>query len=351
MSHADSSIIASRGTKRSLSIAALFLLSGCAINALRTEYAKDVASTGSVVAVASSEFLHRVDTTRRLANVEMVVADPTCGRTPAIVRGPILIQQLKPGWLCVPSGAAVGAGDRSFSLTPIAPELQPTLELVGALSSYAEALAEVVDAKPSDPTKPLLDALTTARSAEGLLLALKVRETGATPAADDPRLKAVQGLVTFLGELSDEAHKVSELRKIIAANPLGALPTINALRDHLLTWENSRKADEAIRVVVTGALLRRSVDASPPVAPDARRKAITTFYELQDASRVAAKIHPALMVALDELEKADADLRRILVENPKLTAKERAKIAELNRQRVVRALNLITALITSFRGA
>jgi hypothetical protein len=331
-------------------IAGLFLPS-CGINALRTEYAANVGSEGTAVAGASSAFLHDVETSRRLANIEMVVADPACGSNPAIVRGNIRMTQAGPGWLCVPPDEPREPLDRQFSLTPVSTQIQPTVLLVSSLSAYTTGIADIVDSKPSDPMKPLLDALETAHSAQGLLLAVTGGQNGPVPAADDKRVKAVGEFVSFLAQLSDEADKVSRIRQFLADNPDGAQPLIDALQDHLATWENSRKADDGLRLVVNGTILRRTIDAHPPVLPEARREALTSFYKVQDAVAAAAEIYPALLKSLADLADADRDLRRVIVEHPNLTKAERAKVAELNRQRAIKAMDTLAALVTSFKGA
>jgi hypothetical protein len=325
-------------------------LSSCGINALRTAYAGGVSSEGTAVAAASNEFLLSVEASRRLANIELVVADPACGTSPAIVRGTIKMHQEGPGWLCVPPDEPRQALDRQFGLTPVSSQIQPTVLLLSSLSAYTKSLANVVDSKPSDPMEPLLDALETAHSAQGLLLAATGGHDGPIPSADDKRVKAVGDFVGFLAQLSDEAHQVRRLRELLAKSPDGAQPMIDVLQDHLATWENSRKADDGLLIVVNGTVLRRTLDARPPVAPQARREALMNFYQIQDAVGAAADIYPTLSKSLRELAEADKDLRRVIVEHPKLTKAERAKVAELNRQRAIKAMDSVAALITSFKG-
>jgi hypothetical protein len=78
---------------------------------------------------------------------------------------------------------------------------------------------------------------------------------------------------------------------------------------------------------------------------------VTNFYQIDDAVTATAEIYPALSKSLRDLADADKDLRRVLVEHPNLTKAERAKVAELNRQRAIKAMDTVAALITSFRGA
>lgn len=337
--------------RRALVNAAAIALAGCATNALRVEYARTVGSEGKAAAQASREFLAQVDIVRREANVELVAADPACHTQPAIVRQvPRISAREQRGWLCIPPGWR-GDSSYKFSVLPLGPRLNPTLDLVAALSSYADALTLIVDAKPSEPLKPLLDALETARSVQALLQAAGGNTAGPVPAADDPRLKAVTGFVTLLTELSDEAGKVRSLRAVIAAHPDGAGSLIAALRADLRGWNRSRASDQLLRQTVLEAIVQRTVDRRPPASVEERRAALNSQYALADRHEASIELYGALVRVLDELQASDAALRRVLVDNPQLDAKERRRVAEINRQRLVRALDAVTALITSFRGA
>ena len=327
------------------------IVAGCGLNALRTEYAGNVGSEGTAVAAASTQFLRDVEASRRLANIEMIVADPACGSSPAMIRRAIVMNKAGPGWLCLMPNEPRQYGVGRLSLAPISSQIQPTILLVSSLSAYTKAVAAAVDSKPSDPMKPLLDALETARSAQGLILSTTGGQGGPVPPAEDKGIKAIGDFVSFLSQLSNEPDQVRRLRQLIAKNPDGALPLVDALQGHLATWENSRKADDGLRLAVNGAMLRRAIDATPPLPPEERRKALTDFYQIDDAVTATADIYPALSKSLGTLADADNDLRRVLVEHPNLTKAERAKVAELNRWRAINAIDIVTALITSFKGA
>ena len=47
---------------------------------------------------------------------------------------------------------------------------------------------------------------------------------------------------------------------------------------------------------------------------------------------------------------ADADLRRVLREHPRLSAKEREEVARVTRERVGRAFDALTGVILAFKG-
>src|SRR5437764_14855913 len=97
------------------------VVAGCGINALRTEYAGNVGSEGTAVAAASDQFLQNVQASRRLANIEMVVADPACGSSPEMVRQDIAMNKAGSGWLCLLPNESRQSGVGQLSLAPISP--------------------------------------------------------------------------------------------------------------------------------------------------------------------------------------------------------------------------------------
>lgn len=343
----------SRRLKIMATISALALVSGCGVNTLRVEYAGNVVTQGKAAAAASRDYLDKVDTGRDAASADLFAADPACGSTSKAVVRKLPRPRLTPlvrGWLCVPADETPGQDDSPLSMRPLGYELEPTVALIDALASYTDSLAEIVEAKPSDPAQGFTDALATARAAQGTLTAI-VATVPKIPGADDPRVKAVTDFITFLGELQDESKKVGELRTLILANPDGAEDIIKALRGQLETWEGERKTDLLLRNGLMSTEVARLVRAVPPAPDKERREAIAALYAGNRNYRASARIEPALDALLAALLESDRDLRRVLRDRPNLTDKERAKVAEINRKRIIRALEGVTALITSFKGA
>lgn len=325
---------------------------GCGTNALRVEYAGEVGTKGRAAAAASREYLKQVETARQEANLDLVEADPACGRWRPALRIPPLVGPDRPasGWLCV-SAAGAPEGAVAITLRPIASELLPTLQLADALTAYADALIEAAQGERVSPAQGFIDALATVRSVQNFVVAATGSEPGPIPGANDPRIRALTGFVNFLGELAVEAGRVDGLRQIMLRHPDGAQPLIAALREHLDTWELSRKSDRAIENVIETALLSATFAADPPVAGAQRRAALQNYYR-REAERLAAnQLHPRLDALLLTLKQADEDLRRVLQPDPNLTPAEQARVAELNRKRIVRALDGLTDIITAFRRA
>ncbi len=334
--------------------ALLICLGGCATNDLRIEYAGDVAAKGKVAAAASRDFLVKADETRVASNVDLIAIDPACVPNNAYVRLQPKLQAFKNpdnpprGWLCAPAQAAGITYPRPFSLAPLGSELEPTFVLIDALGAYSAALTEIVDDQGPDPVKDLTDALGLARSADGLLHALTGGETR-VPAADDPRVKAVTGFIQFIVDLQTAQDKVKRLNQLTHSSD-GSADIIKALRDHLAAWELSRRADEGLRFVLAGVLIRQAQAAEPSLPAAKRREFARSYYDRAAAGITSAKLKPALDAALEEVAATDADLRRVLMEHPKLSDAERRELAQITRERLARAFDTLTQLVLAFKG-
>lgn len=331
------------------------LMSGCATNALRLEYAGNVASQGKISAAASKEYLGTVDASRVAANLDLIALDPDCSPNTAFLKISPSLSAIKDpkspprGWLCARTHVAGQTFETPISLAPIANELEPTFVMITALASYSEAISEILDQEAIDPGAEFEEALALGRAAEGLIVAVS---DGAPniPAADDPRVAAISGFLSFVGELAAEADKVKQLR-LFAASEKGNGAIIAKLRSDLADWELSRKADENTRYLQTQLLLKLNLEVEPPLPSAQRRDVAKAYYDRAAAVNSSARLFSALDATLQELADADADLRRVLAEKPNLTLAEKRKIAQLNRARVIRALQALTDLVTSFRGA
>jgi hypothetical protein len=339
------------GFQRFAPILLLAALGGCAINALRVEYAGNVGAAGQAAAEGARGFLSLAEQTRNEANIEIIVADPACGQPGAIFRSDLVIDSATPrtGDFC----RKMTPQDNPklvtrFSSTDPTEELAPALELIDVMIDYTDTLADIAAQEPVDAAQRIDQTLETASALEDAFSALLGRQSGVTPAPDDARVIAVKGFLQLALALRKEADQVEQLRAVLADNPNGARPMISALRRTLSAWELSRKSDSVIRLGVTKTLAKRVLDAVPPSKPAERRDALRMDYGARAKARTEDRFHPAVVRMLSELEAADADFRRVIVKDPTLTKAERRKLAEITRQRVVAALQTFTALVKAF---
>ncbi|MEZ0496369.1 hypothetical protein [Sphingomonas sp. IW22] len=328
-------------------------LPGCASNAIRLDYAGDVAGRAEVAAAASRRYLAEVDETRVAVNVDLIGMDTACVPNRAWIRrqadvGAIKASDFPPrGWLCAPGPLDGVTYPEPLSLAPLGPDLEPTFLLIDALGAYGAGIATILEEEGPDPAADLVHALALARSAEGLLRAMA---GGAgqpvVPAADDVRLVAIDAFIAFVTELRTEQRKVDALRRTAGAGPL-----IAALRDHLSNWELGRQADENLRFELATALLGGAQRADAPQLSKAMRREFgAAYYEGAAGRTSSARFKAALDGTLGELAAAEADLRRVLAEDPDLTDAERREAARITRQRLTRAFDTLSRLLLAFGG-
>lgn len=326
-------------------------LGGCAINALRVEYAGNVGAAGQVAAAGARQFLSLAEQTRSEANIEIIVADPACAQSGAIFKPDLTVASAMPrtGDFCrqmTPQDDAKNVA-RFVTIDPTE-DLAPALDLIEVLIGYTDTLADIADEQPVDASKRIDQTLETASAIEEAFLALLGRQGGKTPTPDDPRIVAVKDFLGLVLTLKTEKDQVEQLRAVLAKNPNGAKPMIKELQRSLLAWEISRKNDSLLRTGVAKILTKRVVDAVPPAKPTERREALRMEYSARAKAKTEDKFYPGVKRMLAELESADADFRRVIVKDPALTKAERRKLAELTRQRVVAALQTFTGLLRAF---
>ena len=343
-------------TKRYATLAPLLgalLLSSCAINALRTEYASRVATASEAAALGAERFLSHVEEARQDTNIALAAADPACAKPAPLLRLKPDIGPRAPGsgFLCVDVKQAKPPAGSAISLLPISDDIEPTLKLAQSLAAYGDALATIVEKDPVPPSAPLLEALGLARAAQDALKSLVPRTPTAVPTTDDPRVAAAASLIDFLGELAREADQVKALRTYLATHPDVPKSVLAPLKRQLGSWERARSGDAGILQIVTTAQTQQVLLSEPPRSDNERRAALEQFYRQDRDRRNELKLAPALFELLGAVEDADADLRRVIVENPKLSKAESRRVAALNRARITTALKRIADLANAIRGA
>jgi hypothetical protein len=329
---------------------ALLMTAGCATNALRVEYGQTVVDKGKAATAASRTFINQVDQGREELEIELIAADPLCGRTPnqAFVRAQPRSGARAPasGWLCAWSATY---GPYSIARGRPDDQINRSIELIDAITAYTAALSEVLDEEVADPAVAFSNALATGLAVQNAVTAVTGGE-GPLPGANDPRVVAVRGFISFVSDLAEEAHRVRGLRAVVSRHPQGAEPLIESLRGDLEDWEDRRKTQAIMMQEINDRLVAAALRGTPMTVAQ-RREVLRANYDRAAKNRAGALLRPALIQLLDAFQKADRDFRRIIVEDPELNDRENRRIAELNRQRIVEGLERVTALITAFRGA
>jgi hypothetical protein len=246
------------------------------------------------------------------------------------------------GWLCttLPAGAPASHG---VMLGPVNADLAPTIKLVEAISAYASGISDVLEAPHSDPTADFDHAVETANAAQDLIGALG----GTVGLLTKERTDAVRGFIGFVSELSQEADTVARLRRLAQPDG-GAGQLIATLQQHLTSWENSRQSQESAGLRLSEIMLTASTNPRAPLSADQRRQFAQNYYDRLHAQQASGQVKAALDHALGALATAETDYRQLLRDHPDLSPKQRARRAEIIRQRLTRALQTATALLTAF---
>ena len=338
-----------------LSLPMFAMTMACATNALRIEYASDVAKQGNAVAAVSGEYLAAVERARYAVNADIIAADPACRQSRAVLRNPPASSSVTDprnpprGWFCEQL-ASDDTRLHGVMLGPIDEEMRPTLELVRSLAAYSAAITKILDAPQANPVQDLENALAAARSAENLLRTLRNSNAPTlVPAADDARLQAVTGFIGFLSELRNEQITVGRLRDLRARGG-GGIALVTAIDNHLARWEQSRVDTERLGFALSNTLLNAAAREGSPLNAAQRRAYAEDYYSRARSRTASRQLFVALDIAVDGLREAEADYQNLLDEHPRLNREMRARRAEIIRQRLIRAFDLAVSLITSFRG-
>lgn len=332
------------------------VISGCATNALRVEYAANVGAEGKAAGEAARAFGNKAAAAQRIANIELAVADPACGTlAPRIRKTPNLDPQPpSEGWLCLPEGQNAAASEFSqLALDDPRRTLTPLFAAVTSLVAYTDILAEIAGEESPDVAASIADALGTATAFEGAILGLlgAPPDKAVVPDSDDKRVAAVAGFAQMLVDLSQEQSQIDALRNVIKERPEGATALIKVLRGKLRFLETGRSGNAGIVSALNAAQVQKALRTRPPLSASERRAALENYYGREAAYDSESILYPAVVELIDTLEQSDSDFRRVIVKDPKLTDKERRLLAEITRKRVGRALQSFTALINSLRGA
>lgn len=327
------------------------LLSGCATNALRVEYAANVAEKAKSSVASYQAYLVGVETRRVAFNIDVIGYDPDCVPNVFHMRKKANLKLFAEkyaknehrGWLC---GKQAGSEFVDLAAHPFVTELQSTLRLLEALGVYANGVAKIVKGDGESPLKDFENAHALAVSAGNLLDTL-IGLGGAPIDKDDPRVEAIKGFAGFLLELKQEQDQVKQLRKYLDMNA-STVTLVSTLKNHLAVAGLADEARSTLRLALASDVLGALQASTETVKEERRREAAILYYKLAaDTAAISAMIS-GVQTVLDDLQAADDDLRRIIKENPQLTLEERRKRAEIFMRRVTAGFDHLTGIVSSF---
>ncbi len=334
-----------RGTAQGLGIAlAALALTSCASNSQRLARGHSVASAGSEAVKASKAFLTTVRAARDEANLTIVASQPSCAWADSIVVADQSAGPLRP--FCVAAGETRRPGDFDYPLRPISEAaLRPTLTSIGALAAYLGAVNAIVDRKGGDAGAELADAYAKARDAQSDLAVATATKLDIIPALTTKQTAAIADLVRLVDELASEHHKVDDLRRLVAGQHARVAALIDDLSAQVALWGRvSLKGSTEIVDNFVALDGYRLGEAKAVADFDGRRKVIERIQKARKGVADGAALTASLIATLNEVKAAQAAFEDGLSAHPHWSAKERARAAALNRQRLVTALRGLAAV-------
>jgi hypothetical protein len=318
-----------------LSATVCLSVSGCATNAIELDRAATMSDAGRVAGAATLDMANRSVKANRDTIIEIVTYDPNC----KIPRPEITLSD-KPGIkLCDPD-------DQSDSISfarQTRKDLLPTLAVIEGITSYLDAVDEILAREPID----LVGSLTNAKS--DLEAISTITGGGGKPLLSDEQTAAVTSVSQLVQVLLSEAEKGGDLRELEKnrqKDGASVEASVKALKTLNTQWFTGLQG----YLKTQKTLATTSFEKAPPSDLDRRRAAIARLYDIHDQIESA----PELKAKVDELADTFAQAHKEYLEllpagsKAKLTPAEKRKHAELIKQRVRAALHSLASLVSAF---
>ncbi|KQM89543.1 hypothetical protein ASE70_16330 [Sphingomonas sp. Leaf22] len=321
------------------------LVCGCATNAIRLDAAGTVQAQSREAVTATASYFDAIEQRRREAAAALVASDSSClPVTPLRIQVPI-VPDAPPAPLCLSAEAPMqgyAAFDIDIGSNPRA-VLEPRIALIAAISDYADALAAIVEAPKTDVSAEL-----TAFADQADRLA---RFTNFVASTDLPNINAAvaseQGqslvaLIAFADDLAREARQVRDVRALVLERGAVVDRALASLSVQVTAWGKgaARNADD----LYGNALFRTYIRNRATLPADQREQLAARIFAAREAAKDGPVRAARVADAIDLAAKAQAGLRDALA--GRLTRQQRRAAAQLNIERITRALGLIASLAT-----
>ena len=324
-----------------LTIAAALTLAGCATNAIRLDRASAMKLAGEQAALGTHAVLAEVHSANREKLVAVAALDPACALPTPVIAAPTRTDVR----VCIPQGSTPGPGD--FPLTRFdARAFGPAIATLEALSTYLGAVDAILTEKQVDVGAELDDAIGKLQGAAGDIATIV--GAPAPPGLNDDQRAAVQGALSLVSTLANEAHTVKALRRLDTPEQEQAfadtLAHLRAVNDGLATILSEELQQQ--RKVLD---LTRAIPPDPHAQLPDRRADRREEMGLIERGEDIAELKAALATALDALQTSHDDYLALLRDaKAPLTDEEQLKKARLTQERVLAALSSLAKLARAF---
>lgn len=327
------------------------LLSACAGNRLDIEEAATVTKASDAMVTQARATLAYATAQRNLAGSTLVASDPSCipgSSVEILIRDPRLGPAAANAPLCMGDLVRAPRGYRTLmiDLRPLPQEsLRPTLLLIAAVADYSGALAKIVARPDVDLTAELnamADKANEARSVANSLLGLNLPD--AKKALANDQVAAAVAILDFVNDLAREAQQARDIAHLVQERGGEIEAMIPELQAQLNTWLEVFAQGDLQETVVN---YQRAYEAQRQRLDFNERLAFVRLINdaLTEAQAVTAR-KAALEELLNTFREAQADLRRALSGN--YSDKQRRRIAQIYRDRIIRGLRVAAGALTAF---
>lgn len=325
-------------------------LSACAGNRIRVDTANQVQTAAKAFVNDANRALNEAKQRRLESNAALVASDVSCLPLERVVvqrrrgasgreRTALCADGLQP---------RLGYALDVLELRPITEEsLKPTIFLIGAVGDYGAALAKITARPDADVSKELGalagKAQAAAAIANGLLGA---NIPNAEKALASSQGKAALALLDFFVKLDAERRKVRDINRLVAERGDKVEAVIPLLKTQLRNWIIAVSQGDA--QIYQNSLVRAYENERTAWNFDQRLAFATRVNESRAAAAAAPARAQQIQDALTAFQDAQADLRRVLAGN--YNAQERRRMARIQGERMLEALDLISKTVVAFGG-
>lgn len=328
---------------RTLLLGSVLLLAGCAGDAIRIGRAESMVSAGRAAGEATEGLMQRTRASNREVLIDIVAADPNCNfPRPAIMSG----DRPRGTLYCRPGGFDQQRYPRDWQMQRITErDFKATLGVIGALSGYLDLIDGIVQRDPLDLGAEFANIASDLDTIKGAAEAVSGSTVG-IPSLSDDQSDAIDGALDLISTILDERNRVDEMRAVeTAENRQLFTDTLTSLRSANRDWATSLERQVRQRRALLEDRLARLSRAGEAQRRPAAEALLTAIEEQESLSRLL----PALNDVTDKLQQSHTAYLALLDDpNAELTRAERARLAQLNHDRVMGALRSLTALIRAF---
>jgi hypothetical protein len=319
--------------------ALLLLLSSCAANEVRLEYAGTVASQAKQVTDATNKYVEGVQARRREASITLLANNPQCQWGEVIK----IDRQWQGGDICNLVGVPVDR-QQEIRIGPLSDEaLKGLTAAVVGVAAYRGALAEVLDEKPFDAKTSIDEAISMLTTASADLNRIAGSTIGSkTLNFDVLKGDQVASIVTLIDALIDLQQTDLKVQKVRAVTvKIDGQKLFDDLAADVTSVGGLHDASSALRL--RDNLKTAYERAAPGLTFDERRERLRQIAAADDeVSFLTKKRVQALTDAVIALKGTDLEFRRALA--GEFTEEKRREIARRNRKMVLSILSKLAAV-------